>query len=90
MQIPPESLCIYIHGCATGSFTFREERRLSVFENENRVLLRKILGPEREGVTWEWRRLHSEEPQHLYPSPSIVQVIISGRKGWLGHIVNMR
>jgi hypothetical protein len=38
----------------------------------------------------EWRRLHNVEPEHWYSSPSIVQVIKSGRKGWMGHVVHMR
>jgi len=35
---------------------------------ENRVL-RKIFGPERDGVTEEWRELHNEELNDLYPHP---------------------
>ena len=38
--------CLY--GCETWSFTLREERRLSVFENR---VLRRILGPKRDEVT---------------------------------------
>jgi len=38
----------------------------------------------------DWRRLHSEEPQHLYLSPNIVQVMKSWRKGWMGHVVHTR
>jgi len=41
----------------------REEHRLRVFEN---VVLRKIFGPERDEVTGEWRKLHSEELNDLY------------------------
>ena len=36
----------------------REERRLSVFENG---ALKIIFGPQRDGVTVEWRKLHNEE-----------------------------
>jgi hypothetical protein len=36
----------------------REDCRLRV--SENRVL-RRVFGPKRDEVTWEWRRLHSEE-----------------------------
>jgi hypothetical protein len=35
-----------------------EEFRLRVFEN---AVLRSILGPKRDGVTGEWRRLHNKE-----------------------------
>ena len=37
---------------------------------ENSVL-RKIFGPEREEVTGEWKKLHDEEVNDLYPSPNI-------------------
>jgi len=35
---------------------------------KNRVL-RKIFGPKRDEVTWEWRKLHDEELNDLYCSP---------------------
>jgi hypothetical protein len=35
----------------------REEGRLRVFENR---VLRRIIGPKKEEVTREWRRLHNE------------------------------
>ena len=43
--------------------TLREERRLRVFENGE---LRRIFGAKRDGVTGEWRKLHSEELNDLY------------------------
>jgi len=49
---------------------------------ENRVL-RRILGPRRDKVTGEWRKLHNEELNDLYSSPNIVRVIKSGRKMWV-------
>jgi len=53
-----------------------EERRLRVFGN---MVLRKIFGPKRDEVTREWRKLHYEELNDLYSSPSIVRKIKSRR-----------
>ena len=39
---------------------------MRVFKNR---VLRKILGPKRDEVTWEWRKLHYEEFNDLYCSP---------------------
>jgi hypothetical protein len=50
----------------------REEHRLRVFENR---VLRRILGPKRDGVTGEWRKLHNEELNDLYCSTNILRVI---------------
>jgi len=47
----------------------KEERRLKLSENG---ALRKIFGSERDEVTGEWRKLHSEELNALYSSPIIV------------------
>ena len=52
---------------------------------ENRVL-RRIFGPKRDEVTEQWRKLHNEEPNDLYSSPNIVQVIISSRMRWAGRV----
>jgi hypothetical protein len=41
----------------------REERRLKLFENR---VLRRVFGPKRDEVTWEWRKLHNEELNDLY------------------------
>jgi hypothetical protein len=36
-------------------------------------------------VTGEWRKLHNEELDNLYSSPSIVRVVKSRRMRWAGH-----
>jgi hypothetical protein len=64
-------------------FTLREEHKLRVFENR---VLRRIFGPEREEVTGDWRRLHSEELHNLYVSPNIIRVIKSMRNKWEEHV----
>ena len=40
-------LLVVLYGCKTWSFTFREERNLTVFENR---VLRKIFAPKRDEV----------------------------------------
>jgi hypothetical protein len=64
----------------------REQRKLRVSEN---MVLRRIFGPRRDEVTGEWRRLHNEEQNDLYCSPSIVRVIKSRRMRWAGHVARM-
>ena len=41
------------------------------------MVLRKVCGPKRDGVTGEWRKLHNEELNDLYCSPDIVRVMKS-------------
>jgi glucose/arabinose dehydrogenase len=55
---------------------------------ENRVL-RGIVGPKRDEVTGEWRKLHSGELHNLYSSPDIIRQIKSRRMRWVGHVVHM-
>ena len=52
---------------------------------ENRVL-RRILGPKRDEIRGEWRKLHNEEHNDLYSSPYIFRVIKSRRTRWAGQV----
>jgi len=59
---------------------------MRVFEN---MVLRRIYGPRRGGVTGEWRRLHNEELNDLCSSPNIVRVIKPRTMRWAGHVARM-
>jgi hypothetical protein len=48
--------------------------RLRVFENR---FLRRMLGPKRDDMTGDCRKLHNEEVHNLYSSPSIIRMIMS-------------
>jgi hypothetical protein len=45
---------------------------------ENRVL-RRILGPKRDQVTGDWRKLQNEELHNFYSSPNVITMIKSRR-----------
>jgi hypothetical protein len=68
------------------SLTLREEHRLRVFENR---VLRRVFGPNRDKVTGEWRKLHSEELHNLYSPPDIIRQVKSRRMRWEGHVTRM-
>jgi hypothetical protein len=52
---------------------------------ENR-LLKSIFGAKRDTKTGEWRKLHNEELNDLYSSPSTFRVIKSRRIKWAEHV----
>jgi hypothetical protein len=72
-------LPVVLYGCETRSLTFREERRLRVFENR---VLRRIFGPKRDEGTGEWRKLHNEELNDLCSSPNIIRMTKSRKMRW--------
>jgi hypothetical protein len=45
---------VVLYGCKAWSLTFREERRLKVFENR---VLRVVFGPKRDEVTGEMEKI---------------------------------
>jgi hypothetical protein len=51
--------------------------------------VRRIFVPKRDEVTGEWRKLHNEELNDLYSSPTIVRVIKSRRMRLAGHVARM-
>jgi hypothetical protein len=60
--------------------------RLRMYENR---VLRRILGPKRDEVTGEWRKLPNEDLNDLYCLPNIVRVMKSQRMPWAGHVACM-
>ena len=75
-----------LYGFETWSLTFREERRLRVFENS---VLRRVFGHKMDEATREWRKMHNEELNDLYSLPNIVRLVKSGRMSWAGHVARM-
>jgi hypothetical protein len=49
-----------------------------------------VLGPERDEVAEEWRRLHKEQLCDLYSLPDIIRLIKSRRVKWVKHVTHMR
>jgi len=59
-------LPVVLYGCETWSLTLMEKRRLMVFENR---VMRRVLGPMRDEVKGDWRRLHNEDLHEISSSP---------------------
>jgi hypothetical protein len=76
-------LPLILYGCETCSLTLREEHRLRVFENR---VLRRIFGLKRGKVMGGRRKLNNEDLHNLYSLPTIIRIIKSRRKGWVGHV----
>jgi hypothetical protein len=49
----------------------------------------RIFGPRRDKEKWERRKLHNEELNNLYSSPSTVRVIKLRRMKWAEHVARM-
>jgi hypothetical protein len=52
--------------------------------------LRRIFGRNRDKETGECRKVHNEELNYLYSSPTIVRVMKSKRPRLAGHVAHMR
>jgi hypothetical protein len=79
-------LPVVLYVCETWRLTLREDHKLRVVENR---VLRRVFGPKRDGLTGEWRKLHSEDLHDLYSSPSIIRIIMSRRMRWAEHVARM-
>jgi hypothetical protein len=66
--------------------TLGEEHRLMVLENR---VLRRTVGPNRDEVTRELRKLHNENLNDLHSSPNIVRIIKSRRMRRAEHVARM-
>jgi hypothetical protein len=61
---------VVLYGYENWSLALGKEHRLRVFENR---VLRRTVGPKRDEVTGEWRKLHNVKLRDLYTSPSIIE-----------------
>jgi hypothetical protein len=75
-----------MNGCETLSLTLMEEHRLRVLDNR---VLRMIFGSNRDEMSGDWRKLHSEELHNLYFSPSIIRMTKSRRISSGRHVVRI-
>jgi hypothetical protein len=49
----------------------------------------EIIGPKRDKVMGDWRKLHNEQLHDLYSSPSVIRMMKRGRMKWVGHVKRM-
>jgi hypothetical protein len=82
MEIYKSIILPVLYGCETLSLTLKEEHRLRVFENS---VLRRIFGPKREGVTGNWRKVHSEELHNSYYPSDIIRMMKLRWMRWAGN-----
>ena len=80
-------LLVVLCECEAWSLTLREQRKLGVFENR---VLRRILGPKRDEITGEWKKLYKEAINGLYSSANIIRVIKSRRMIWAEQVARVR
>jgi hypothetical protein len=73
------------YGCEAWTLTDQDERYLRIFECR---ILRKIFGPVQNG-DGSWRIRVNYELNKLIENADIVRFIKSGRKAWLGHVMQM-
>jgi len=52
-------------------------------------VLSRIFVPKGGEVRGEWRKIHNEEPNDIYSSPSVVRVIQSRRMRWAEHVARI-
>jgi hypothetical protein len=52
------------------------------------MLLRRIIGPNRNEILGGWRKLPDEELHNLYPSPDKITMIKSRKMRWAGHVAH--
>jgi hypothetical protein len=52
-------------------------------------LLKRIFGPKRDEVIGKWRKLHNEELNYLYSSPSIIRIMKQRKMRWAGQVARM-
>jgi hypothetical protein len=62
------------------------EHRIGVFDKR---VLRRIFGSKRDEVTGGWRKLHNEELNNFFSSPSIIRMINSRTMRWAGLVARI-
>jgi hypothetical protein len=76
-------LPVVLYGCETWAPKLGGGNRLRVLESR---VLRRIIRPEEEEATGEWRKLHNEQLHHLFCSPYIIHFTRTQRMRWVGHV----